>query len=90
MNLITLLIGLVKPMLMEILTSLGMAVVTYTGSSVAIDFALSKIQQNLSGMPSAVAAVLGIAGLHEGLGIICSALAFSLSMGTFKKLEFKK
>lgn len=90
MNLVTLLINMVKPMLYEVLAALGMAVVTYTGSSVAIDFALQKIQQNLAGMPSAVAAILGIAGLHEGLGIICSALAFSLSLGTLKKLEFKK
>ncbi|WP_046166703.1 DUF2523 domain-containing protein [Chromobacterium vaccinii] len=84
------LVGMVKPIIGQILVSLGLSVVTYTGIQLIVDQLNQAIQTNLSGIPSIAANLLGLAGLGEALGIIVGAFAFRLSMNVFKRIEFKR
>ncbi len=90
MNLISLLLNLVKPLIGKVLAALGMSIVSYTGMQYVLEGLNSRIQTELDGMPVVAASLAGMAGLGDCFGIIVGAFAFRLSMSTFKRLEFNK
>lgn len=90
MNLAAFLISMVKPIVAQILISLGLSIVTYTGIQLILNQLNSLIQSNLSALPVTVAQLMGLAGFGEVLGILVGAFAFRLSMLSFKRIQFKQ
>ena len=88
MNLAAFLIQMVKPLIAQILISLGLSVVTFAGSTTALSLLNSTLQSYIGGMPSVAANLLGLAGLGDALGILIGAFTFRLAMGSFKKITF--
>ncbi|MDC7715144.1 DUF2523 domain-containing protein [Vogesella sp. LYT5W] len=89
MNLISVLLDLVKPLLSRILVALGISIVSYTGMTAVLSGLNTAIQNNFSAMPSVAMNLVGLSGFGEALGILVGAFAFRLSMNTFKRFEFK-
>lgn len=89
MNWVAFLIAMVKPIIGQILISLGLSVITYTGLTLVLNQLSGYIQSNLNGLPVSVAQLLGLAGLGEALGILAGAFAFRLSMNSLKRISFK-
>lgn len=89
MNMATFLINMVKPIVGQILISLGMAVVSFAGVDTALNKLQSMVQSYFDGIPSLVANLLGLMGVGSALGIIFGALTFRLSMQGMKKISFK-
>jgi hypothetical protein len=83
------LVAMVKPIIVQILVSLGMSVVTFAGATTVVTQLSDYVQSNLSGLPVSVAQLLGLAGLAQALGILVGAFVFRLSMSSFKRLTFK-
>lgn len=72
-SLSSLLMKLAGPMAMRILTSLGIGTLTYVGVSEAMDGLISAMTSAWSGLPSDVLALVSLAGVPQGLGIVCGA-----------------
>lgn len=89
MNLASFLISMVKPLIAQILVSLGLSIITFGGIQMILTQLNGHIQNSLNGLPVVVSNLFGLAGVGEALGIIVGAFAFRLSMGSFKRIDFK-
>lgn len=89
MNIAAFLMGMVKPIISQIMISLGLSVVTYVGLDAVMTQLNNYIQTNLSALPASVSQLLGLAGFGEALGIMVGAFTFRLAMNTLKRIEFK-
>lgn len=58
----------------KLFTTLGIAVLTYSGLKALVNGFLDLIQPMVSGLPEYVLNILAIAGVPEGLTIIASAV----------------
>lgn len=58
----------------KLLTTLGIAVLTYSGLKALVNGFLDLIEPMVSGLPEYVLNILAIAGVPEGLTIIASAV----------------
>ncbi|BAK77090.1 phage-related protein of unknown function [Pseudogulbenkiania sp. NH8B] len=85
-NFAALLFALVRPMARQVLVSLGLGVITYAGMSTALGAINSLIQTNLNGMMPAVAALLGMAGAGQALGILSGAVAYRIGLMVTKRI----
>lgn len=85
-NLASFLIAMARPILVKIMTSLGLAVVTYAGTNIALGQIREAIASNFGGLPSEVASILGLIGLGQVAGILLGAVAYKLSMSAFKRI----
>lgn len=89
MNIAAFLMGMVKPIISQIMLSLGLSVVTYVGLDAVMTQLNNYIQSNMSAMPASVAQLLALAGFPEAMGIIVGAFTFRLAMNSLKRIEFK-
>ena len=92
MTWVTFLIGMVGPMVLRVLATLGMSVVTFTGVTAIVGTLVSQAQASWAGLPSAVLGLGSLAGLPQALGIICGAFAARASLWAVTsatKLVFK-
>jgi hypothetical protein len=80
MNFATLLMGLVGPMAIRVLTILGIGTMTFTGVTTALQGLIDMAVQSYGGMSADVLALAGIAGIPQGLGIICGAMTARVGM----------
>lgn len=85
-SLAAVLMSLASPIAKQVLLSLGLGVITYAGMSTALNAITTLIQSNLSGMPSAVAALMGLAGAGHALGIIAGAVAYRIGLQVTKRI----
>lgn len=80
------LFALVKPSLFQMLAALGMGVITYGGFSVVLDQIRGLIQGNLSSLPTNIAQLIGLFGVHQAMGIILGAYASRITLLTTKRV----
>ena len=69
------LLAMAGPLVMRVLLSLGLSVVTFVGVKEAANGLVSNVQSLYGGLPADVAALAGLAGVGEGLGIVLGAIA---------------
>jgi len=76
----TLIMSLVGPMALRVLTALGIGTITFTGVSASLQGLIDIGVSNYAGMPSAVLALAGLAGIPQAIGIICGAMIARVGM----------
>lgn len=80
MPLAVFLMGLIGPLAVRVILSLGFSLVTYTGVTVALDALISYSRTNYNALPADVLALAGIAGVPEGLGLIFGAMTARIAV----------
>lgn len=79
------------PLVVKILTGLGIGMITYTGADFALTEAESYILANYNAMPVDALAIMNKAGILQGLNIFFAAWAASIAIqvatGAFTKLK---
>ena len=85
---ITALLALVRPILLRLLASLGMGVITYTGTDLLISNFTAQITTNLNGLTPSILQIVSLFGVIQSLSIMLGALTTSASLSVFKKLGF--
>jgi hypothetical protein len=74
MSLVSVLMGLAGPMILRILTTLGIGTLTFAGVTTSLQGLINLAIQNYAGIPGDVLALSGMAGIPQALGIIAGAL----------------
>ena len=82
-----LLLSLTAPIVVRVLTTLGLGVVTYTGFTAVLDTVYIRIQQSFAGLPADTAQLVFMSGLPTGISIILSALAARIALIQLKKIQ---
>ena len=82
-----LLLSLTGPIVVRVLTTLGLGVVTYTGFTAVLDVVFGRIQASFSGLPADAAALIFMSGVPAGISIVLSALAARLTLVQLKKIQ---
>lgn len=72
----------------RILAALGMAIITYSGSTFILDLLVNEIRSQFSATPAAVLQIITLFGIPESLSIILGAYTASLPLHAFKKIGF--
>jgi len=83
----TLLLSLTGPIVVRVLTTLGLGVVSYTGYAVLLTTVTQSIQANFAGMPPEIIGFLFLSGLPQGMGIILSALSARIALMQLKRIQ---
>lgn len=73
-TLAALLMGLVGPMVLRALTTLGLGLMTFTGVAVALQGLIDQAVSNYASIPSDILGLAGLAGVPQAVGIICGAM----------------
>lgn len=79
------LMALVGPLARQLLVSLGIGLITFVGLDAALSSALSAAKSSLVGLPSAVTALLAIAGFFTAFSIIAGGMVARISLMTLKR-----
>lgn len=74
------LMGLIGPLVGRALLYLGITAVTLTGVQTAFGALLSSMQAGYGGLPPAVLALAGLAGMPDALGLIWGAFNARLAI----------
>jgi len=74
------LLTMVGPMVLRILTILGIGTMTFTGVTVALQSLIDMATTNWSSLPSDVLALASIAAIPQCLGIIAGAFVARVGM----------
>ncbi|WP_024302783.1 DUF2523 family protein [Pseudogulbenkiania sp. MAI-1] len=85
-NFASALFALVAPAAKQVLASIGLGVITYAGLSTALGAINTLIQNNLNGIIPSVAALLGLAGAGQALGILSGAVAYRIGLVVTKRI----
>lgn len=83
----TLLLAITGPIVIRVLTTLGLGVVTYTGLNAVVTMAYNSIQASLSGLPADIATFAFLSGLPQGMAIIMSALVARIALMQVQKIQ---
>lgn len=83
----TLLLGLTGPIVVRVLTTLGLGIVTYTGFAVVLTTVAQAIQASFNGLPLLAMQIVFLSGLPQGMGIILSALGARIALMQLKKIQ---
>ena len=82
----------IVPLVVKVLTALGIGFVTYTGADFILTEGKNYILANYNSMPAEMLAILTKAGFLQGLNILfaawAAAIAVKVTMGAFTKLRF--
>jgi maltodextrin utilization protein YvdJ len=78
------------PIVKKILVGLGIGAITYTGINAVLDAAKAELMANMSGLPSEIAALLGIAKFDIAINIVLSAVATRLLISGVSKVAGSK
>lgn len=70
----------------NVLSSLGIGVISYTGIKTVFDELVSMAQAQFENMSVDALAVIQLAGVGEAMGIIVGAITFKLTMTTMSSL----
>jgi Protein of unknown function (DUF2523) len=80
MSLAQLLVALATPLARRVFIALGLAWVVYEGVSTSIDLLLTNAAAQMLGLPPDVLALLNLAGVFDGLGLLTGAFVARLAM----------
>ena len=84
------LVQMVKPLIGQILITLGLSAVTYTGADLLLTQLTNYLQANLYNMPLALIQLLGLCGFDKALSIVFSAFMVNFTMRSTFNLKGKK
>lgn len=73
------------PLAVRVLTSIGIGVISYAGLTVSVNAALTYMQTQYTGLPSAAANLANLAGLGQCLGIVTAAVTFRVAFQVQRK-----
>lgn len=80
MSLVTLLMQLVGPLVIRALLTIGFTAITFTGVQAAVNAVISQAQSSWSSLPAAVLQLASLAGVPEGIGLICGAFVARVTL----------
>lgn len=75
MSISQLLLALAGPMVLRVLTLLGIGTLTFTGVTAGVDGLIAYAQSSFSALPSAILSLASLAGVPQGLGIVAGAIS---------------
>lgn len=75
------------PILVKILSMLGLGFVSYIGFDVALNLIFNQIHANFGQIPADVMNLLYLSGLPAGMGIILSALFARIALVQVSKIQ---
>ena len=70
------LLSIVGPLAIKVLLSIGLGVVTVKGVEIGINSLLNQITIYSNALPGDMAAILGIMGICQGLGLVMGGISF--------------
>lgn len=79
------LMGMVQPVVVRAMASLGLSVITFKGVDTAFDQAVDYVRTGVNTFPAAVLEMMGLYGIQTGLALILGALSFALSLWALRK-----
>lgn len=82
-----LLLSLTAPIVVRVLSTLGLGVVTYTGFTSVLSMVYGRIATSFSGLPVDISQLIFLSGLPSGISIVLSALAARLALVQLKKIQ---
>lgn len=85
---ITAILALVRPILLRVLSALGLGLITYAGTNLLISNFVSQITASLNSTIPAVLQIATLFGLIHSLSIMLGALTTAASLSVFKKIGF--
>ena len=80
MNFVTLLMGLVAPMVARAVIALGFTAVTFTGVTVLTQSLVNSAVASWATMPAAVLQLVALSGIPEVIGLLFGALTARVAM----------
>ncbi|MEY4909093.1 MAG: hypothetical protein RL260_2811 [Pseudomonadota bacterium] len=80
MSLAQLLVALAAPLARRVFIALGLAWVVYEGVTTAVDTMLTNAAAQMLGLPPDVLALLNLAGVFDGFGLLTGAFIARLAM----------
>lgn len=80
MKLFTFLLGAVGPLAIRVLSAVGFTAVTFTGVQAVVNQLIGLAQTHWSEAPAGVIQLASLAGIPEGLGLICGAFVARLTL----------
>jgi Protein of unknown function (DUF2523) len=80
MTWVSMLMGLAGPMVLRVLTVLGLGTVTFTGVVTSLQSLIDLAVTNYGGMSADILALAGLAGIPQALGIVAGALTARVGM----------
>lgn len=66
--------GLIGPIALRVLVTLGIGTITFTGVAAGLQGLIDTATQNYAGLSSDVLALCGLAGIPQAIGIVCGAM----------------
>lgn len=79
------LMAMVQPIVVRVLSSLGLSVITFKGVETAFEQARSYVQDGVNSFAPPVLELMGLFGVDTGLGLILGAMSFALSLWALRK-----
>ncbi|MFQ1966855.1 DUF2523 domain-containing protein [Aeromonas veronii] len=83
------LLSIASPIVIRVLTQLGIGVVSYVGAEAAVTQMMTLAQTQWSGLPSIVIQFMAIGGFNTALGIIAGGVTARLTTMAFKRFTLK-
>lgn len=84
-NLTDWLLKLVQPLIVRVMTSLGLSVVTIEGTQSAFQQTLAYVQSATNSMPASVLQMGELFGVGTGMSWVMGAISFSFSLFAIRK-----
>lgn len=79
------LMAMVQPIIVRIMTSLGLSVITFKGVDTAFQQAREYVVNSVNSFPAAVLQMMGLFGFNTALALVLGAISFSLTLWALRK-----
>lgn len=73
------------PLVIQVLTGLGIGLITFTGVTSAINLLITNARGSYNSLPNAVLGLAGLAGIGEAFGIITAAILVRMAISFLPK-----
>jgi Protein of unknown function (DUF2523) len=84
------LLMLTEPLVAQVMISLGLGIVTYTGYQSVVFYVHDLIMSNIASLPADMYNIVLLSGVLEGFGIVLSAIvarAATMSFGSIQRIK---
>lgn len=79
------LMAMVQPVVVRVLSSLGLSVITFKGVETAFQQARQYVQDGVNAFGPTALDLMGLFGVDTGLGMVLGAMSFALSLWALRK-----
>ncbi|MGC1175769.1 DUF2523 domain-containing protein [Polaromonas sp.] len=79
------LMAMVQPVVVRVMTSLGLSVITFKGVESAFAQARGYVMDAVNSFPASVLSMMGLFGIDTGLALILGAMSFALTLWALRK-----